>query len=263
MTNYDLLTFLAFHMQLHNTCDNLPEINQSLTLWCCDQFFSGNSFSDTDRLVFLCSQNCFVKFFHKDFPLCKLRLIRVDCLTHVNFTVTDFPCFYRPCFIGSNYIFTSIFIFHMKLRKCSHLCAILIWLAIEAQDSLIPAVSNCDLNFIICGKQLCHIINLILQSVMIACPARCHTIITYGLSIQRCLIYSMCSCIQAGFLYLFLKCKYFSKYRAGCLLFREITCDHLRFKLCIVKNSCLKCTFNRFCISMIVCNRYLHSIQCF
>ena len=33
----------------------------------------------------------------------------------------------------------------------------------------------------------------------------------------------MCSCIQTGFLYLFINCKCFSKYRACCLFFREIT----------------------------------------
>ena len=42
MTDHDLLTFLAFHMQLNNTCDDLSEINQSLTLWCHDQLFAGN-----------------------------------------------------------------------------------------------------------------------------------------------------------------------------------------------------------------------------
>ena len=250
-------------MKLHNACDDLSEINQSLTLWCCDQFFSGNSFSNTDRLIFLCSQNCFVKFLNNSFSLCNLRCICIDRLTHIDFTVADFPCLYRPCFIGSNYLFASIFIFHMNLCKCSHLCAILIRLTIETKDSFIPAISNCNLNFIICGKHFCYIVNLILQSVVIACPTRCHTIITYCLSVQCHFINTMRCCIQAGFLYLFIQCKCLSKYRARCLLFWKITCDHLCFKLCIVKNSCLKRTFNRFCISMIVCNRYLHSIQRF
>ena len=263
MTDHDLLSLFPFHMQLDNTCDDLSEINQSFTLWCHDQLFAGNFLCDTDRLIFLCSQNCFVKLFDNNVSFCDLRCICVDGLSHIDFAVTDLSCLYRPCFIGSDHILTSIFIFNMKLCKCSHLCAILIWHTIEAKDSFIPAISNCDLNFVFCIKQFCHIIDLILKTVVIACPARCHTVVSYSLSVQGRLIYAMCCCIQTGFLYLFIQCKCLSKYRAGSLLFREITCDHLCFKFCIVKNSCLKRTFNRFCISVIVCNRYLHSIHRF
>ena len=151
----------------------------------------------------------------------------------------------------------------MKLCKCSCLCTILIRLAIETEDSFIPSVSDCNCDFIFFCKLLCHIIDLILQSVMIACPARCHAIITYCLSIQCHLIYTMCSCIQMGFLYLFINCKCFSKYRACCLFCREITCDHLCDKLCIVKNSCLKCSSDGFYISMVICHRHLYFIEHF
>ena len=151
----------------------------------------------------------------------------------------------------------------MKLCKCSHLCSILIWHTIEAKDSFIPAVSNCDLNFVFCIKQFCHIIDLILKTVVIACPARCHTVVSYSLSVQGRLVYSVCSCIQTGFLYLFIQCKCLSKYRAGSLLFREITCDHLRFKFCIVQHTSLKASCNLWYISVIICCIYLYFVELF
>ena len=244
MTEHDLLSLFTFHMHFYNTCNNLSEVNKFFTLWCHNQLFTHNFLCDTNRFILLCGQNSLIKLFDNDFSLFYLRCICVNCLTHVNFTVTNLSCFYSPCFICSDYLFASIFILNMKLCKCSCLCTILIRLAIETKDSFIPSVSNCNCDFIFFCKLLCHIIDLILQSVVIACPSRCHTVITYCLSIQCDLIYTMCSCIQTGFLYLFINCKCFSKYRTCCLIFREITCDHLCFEFCLIKNSCLKRTFH-------------------
>ena len=136
-------------------------------------------------------------------------------------------------------------VFVLDTHHCqqSRSVAVNIRSCIKPEFSLIPPVSYSNRNLIIFFQEFRNIISLILQSVMIRCPARSHEQVSCFPSVNKCLIYTTGGRIQPCSLHRSVQRKAADKYRT-CSLFSR------------------KCMGNPFCIPVFFSHQTGFKVSC-
>ena len=148
----------------------------------------------------------------------------------------------------------------MQFCKCTHPVSVYICPECKTENSLVPAVSNGHFQFVLRLKHLGHIIDLILEPVAVACPARRHAVISHPLSVQGQFIYALCSCIDSCLCDFLFQRKFFEKDRTCCFFLREIVGNHFRMKIFPGKQSCLKTHLTICTVSVVIFHFYRNNI---
>ena len=210
MTDHDLLPFSPMYFQFYKTGQILSEVDQFFSFWRHDQLLCQNPFCNTDRFIFLGCQSAFVKFHHRNRSCSDTTLFtilcfadrRIDRFSHINLAVTNRSRPNIPTFIRTNHFPASVFIFQMDLRKCTDSVTINVRHQHKPENSFIPAVSDHDLDFIFFPEHFRNIINLILQTMMITCPSRRHSILSDAFSVQIRFIDTSACGVNSCFFYI-------------------------------------------------------------
>lgn len=149
---------------------------------------------DTHGRSFLREQDIFGK--RHDFSRILHNLFEgmVNKLAMVDFTITDrtFACL--PCIIGPNNLPAAIIVYDMEFQQSGQAVTIQILFFIPRKRPFIPAICQRNLQFRSSRQALqllCYIICLILQTMMIARPARRQQCIPYFCLIDGNFIESM------------------------------------------------------------------------
>ena len=164
-------------------------------------------------------------------------------LTVINLGKQNFSCFHMPVRISADADSFPVFVLDTHHCQQSRSVAVKIWSCIKPEFSLIPPVSYSNRNLIIFFQEFRNIISLILQSVMIRCPARSHEQVSCFPSVNKCLIYTTGGRIQPCSLHRSVQRKAADKYRT-CSLFSR------------------KCMGNPFCIPVFFSHQTGFKVSC-
>ena len=164
-------------------------------------------------------------------------------LTVINLGKQNFSCFHMPVRISADADSFPVFVLDTHHCQQSRSVAVNIRSCIKPEFSLIPPVSYSNRNLIIFFQEFRNIISLILQSVMIRCPARSHEQVSCFPSVNKCLIYTTGGRIQPCSLHRSVQRKAADKYRT-CSLFSR------------------KCMGNPFCIPVFFSHQTGFKVSC-
>ena len=164
-------------------------------------------------------------------------------LTVINLGKQNFSCFHMPVRISADADNFPVFVLDTHHCQQSRSVAVNIRSCIKPEFSLIPPVSYSNRNLIIFFQEFRNIISLILQSVMIRCPARSHEQVSCFPSVNKCLIYTTGGRIQPCSLHRSVQRKAADKYRT-CSLFSR------------------KCMGNPFCIPVFFSHQTGFKVSC-
>ncbi len=244
MADNNFLPGPSLNPYLHDTGHVLTKIQNLFPLRRHNQLFCRYAVCNSHRFALLGS-----KVFHgigkrnrrKNYALLKGT---VDGLSHVNFAVPYGTCFHRPVRIRSDNLFRAVLIDNMELRQRRNLTAVVGRRAGKPENPLIPAVSHGNFQKILLfsGKQLRHVIGLILQTFPVICPARRKKRIACFLPVYMDFINAQSRRIDTGALYPFAERKGFCKYGTGRLLLPERMGNPLPLKVFSGKQAGFKAT---------------------